>query len=156
MAPIPLYSYLETFGIEVRYADTRDPASVAALIDDKTKAVFTETIGNPKCNLDDIDAIAAVAHDAGIPLIVDNTVALPPIYNPFDHGADIIVTSLTKIIGGHGTTIGGVIIEKGDFDWAKDDKFPTICGPDDSYHGVDFWAAFGNHPEAVVPGWPIF
>ena len=143
---------LKRFGIEVRYADTRDAQNVAALIDEKTKCVFTESIGNPKCNLDDLDAIAAVAHANGIPLVVDNTVAPPPVYNPFDHGADIIVTSLTKIIGGHGTSIGGAIIEKGDFNWAADGKFPTIVGPDESYHGVDFWAAFGNHPDAVVPG----
>jgi len=148
-----LFSHtLKRFGIEVRFVDSSDPANFAAQIDERTKALYTESIGNPKCNIDDIDGIAAVAHDAGIPLIVDNTVAPPPIFDPFAHGADIVVASLTKIIGGHGNSVGGVIIERGDFDWAASDKFPNIVGPDPSYHGVDFWQAFGNHPDAVAPG----
>ena len=140
------------FGIEVRFADTRKPENVAALIDDNTKCVFTESIGNPKSNLDDLQAIADVAHAAGIPLIVDNTVSPPPVFNPFDFGADICVYSLTKMIGGHGTTVGGAIVEKGDFDWKSSGKFPTITEDDPSYHGVNFWAAFGHHDQAVVPG----
>ena len=140
------------FGIEVRFADTRNPENVAALIDDNTKCVFTESIGNPKSNLDDIQALADVAHTAGIPLIVDNTVSPPPVFNPFDFGADICVYSLTKMIGGHGTTVGGAIVEKGDFDWKSSGKFPTITEDDASYHGVNFWAAFGHHDQAVVPG----
>lgn len=148
-----LFSHqLKRFGIEVRFVDTRDPANVAAAIDDNTKAVYTESIGNPKCNLDDIDAIAAVAHAAQIPLIVDNTVSPPPVYNPFEHGADVVVLSLTKMAGGHGTSIGGAIIEKGDFDWKTSGKFPTITEPDPSYHGANFWDAFGHHDDAVVPG----
>ncbi|TVR43345.1 MAG: O-acetylhomoserine aminocarboxypropyltransferase/cysteine synthase [Planctomycetota bacterium] len=140
------------FGIEVRFADSRDPKNFAALIDGRTKAVFTESIGNPKCNIDDIEGIAAVAHAAGIPLIVDNTVSPPPVFNPFAHGADICVYSLTKMIGGHGTTVGGAIVEKGDFDWTQGGRFPTITEDDESYHGVNFWKAFGHHPEALVPG----
>ncbi|TVR10797.1 MAG: O-acetylhomoserine aminocarboxypropyltransferase/cysteine synthase [Planctomycetota bacterium] len=143
---------LKRFGIEVRFVDTRDPANITAAIDDKTTCIFTESIGNPKCNIDDMQAIADAAHGAGLPLIVDNTVAPPPIFNPFDHGADIIVYSLTKLIGGHGTTVGGAIIEKGDFDWSASGRYPTITEDDPSYHGVNFWQAFGNHPEAVVPG----
>jgi O-acetylhomoserine (thiol)-lyase len=143
---------LKRFGIEVRFVDTSNPENVRNSIDEKTKAVFTESIGNPKCNLDDLDAIAAIAHDHNIPLIVDNTVSPPPVYQPFEHGADIVVLSLTKMVGGHGTSVGGCIVEKGDFDWAKAGKFPTIVGPDESYHGADFWEAFGNHDRAVVPG----
>lgn len=143
---------LKRFGITVKFVDTRDPAAVAAAIDERTKAVFIESIGNPKCNIDDIAAIAKVAHAAGVPLIVDNTVSPPPIFDPFEHGADIIVYSLTKMIGGHGTAIGGAIIEKGDFDWSASGRFPTITEDDASYHGVNFWKAFGNHPQAVVPG----
>ena len=109
----------------MRFADTRNPANVQALIDDNTKCVFTESIGNPKSNLDDLQAIADIAHSAGIPLIVDNTVAPPPVFNPFDFGADICVYSLTKMIGGHGTTVGGAIVEKGDFDWKSSGTPPS-------------------------------
>jgi O-acetylhomoserine (thiol)-lyase len=93
-----------------------------------------------------------VAHRHGIPLIVDNTVTPPPLFNPFDHGADITVYSLTKMIGGHGTSIGGAVVEKGDFDWKTGGKYPEITEPDLAYHGVNFWDAFGNHDEAVAPG----
>jgi O-acetylhomoserine (thiol)-lyase len=150
---VTLFSHtLKRFGIEARFVDAADAASVEAAIDENTRLVFTESIGNPKCNLDDLDALAEVAHKHSLPLIVDNTVAAPPIYDPFEHGADIIVYSLTKIIGGHGTSLGGAIIEKGDFDWKSAGKFPEICEPDAAYHGVNFWDAFGNHADAVVPG----
>jgi O-acetylhomoserine (thiol)-lyase len=143
---------LKRFGIEVRFVDSRDAKNFEKAIDDKTRLVYTESIGNPRCNIDDIDAIAAVAHRHGIPLVVDATVSPPPIYSPFEHGADIVVYSLTKLIGGHGTSIGGAVVEKGDFDWKTGGKFPEIASADPSYHGVNFWDAFGNHPAAVAPG----
>ncbi len=143
---------LKRFGIEVRFVDTSKPEEVEAAIDENTRMVYTESIGNPKCNVDDLDALSEVAHKHQIPLVVDNTTAAPPIFDPFEHGADIIVYSLTKIIGGHGTSIGGAVIEKGDFDWKSSGKFPEITEPDDAYHGVNFWDAFGNHPDAVAPG----
>jgi O-acetylhomoserine (thiol)-lyase len=142
---------LKRFGIETRFVDGGDPASVAKAIDRNTRLLFSESIGNPRGNVDDFAALAKVAHDAGIPFIVDNTVSPPPLFNPFDHGADIVVSSLTKMIGGHGTSLGGIVIEKGDFNWANG-KFPEIDGPDPSYHGVNFWTAFGNHSKAVAPG----
>jgi O-acetylhomoserine (thiol)-lyase len=143
---------LKRFGIDVRFVDSSDPANFDRAIDEKTRLVYTESIGNPRCNVDDLDAIAEVAHRHGLPFIVDNTVAPPPLFNPFEHGADIVVYSLTKMIGGHGTSIGGVVIEKGDFDWQVSGKFPTISEPDPSYHGVNFWDAFGNHEGAAAPG----
>jgi O-acetylhomoserine (thiol)-lyase len=142
---------LKRFGIEVRFVDSSDPAKVAKAIDAKTRLVYTESIGNPKGNVDDFEALAKVAHDAGIPFIVDNTVSPPPLFNPLAHGADIVVYSMTKMIGGHGTSLGGIIVEKGDFPW-NNGKFPEIAGPDESYHGVNFWDAFGGHPKAVAPG----
>ena len=149
---INLYQHtLKRFGIGVKFVNSSDPATVAAAIDDKTRLVYTESIGNPKGNVDDFAALAQVAHDRGIPFIVDNTVSPPPLFNPFDHGADIVVLSLTKLAGGHGTSLGGVVIEKGDFPW-NNGKFPEIDGPDESYHGVNFWTAFGNHAKAVAPG----
>ena len=130
---------LKRFGIEVRFVDSSDPANFAAAIDDNTRLVFTETIGNPRCNVDDLPAIAKVAHDHDLPFVVDNTVAAPPILNPFELGADIAVYSLTKIIGGHGTAIGGAIVEGGNFDWSVGGKFPEITAPDPTYHGANFW-----------------
>jgi O-acetylhomoserine (thiol)-lyase len=121
-------------------------------IDKNTRLVFCESIGNPRNNVDDFAAIAAIAHKNGIPFIVDNTVTPPPLFNPFDHGADIAVYALTKMIGGHGNSMGGAIVEKGDFDWKKGGKFPEITEPDHSYHGVNFWDAFGGHEKAVAPG----
>ncbi len=135
---------LKRFGIEVRFVDTNDPVNVADAIDDQTKAVYTESIGNPQCNVDDLDAIAKVAHDQGIPLVVDNTASPPPIFNPFDHGADIVVYSLTKMIGGHGTSIGGALVEKGDFDYGASGRFPGIAEPDPAYHGLNFQEALGT------------
>lgn len=142
---------LKRFGIEARFVDSSDPRNVAKAIDRNTRLVYTESIGNPRGNVDDFQALAKVAHDAGIPLIIDDTVSPPPLFNPFEHGADIAVCSLTKLVGGHGTSLGGVVVEKGDFPW-NNGRFPEIAGPDPSYHGVDFWAAFGGHAKAVAPG----
>jgi O-acetylhomoserine (thiol)-lyase len=142
---------LKRFGIEARLVDSSDPAAVKAAIDGKTRLVYCESIGNPRGNVDDFAALAKVAHDAGLPLVVDNTVSPPPLFNPLAHGADIAVYSLTKMIGGHGTSIGGAVVEKGDFPW-NNGKFPEIAGPDESYHGVNFWDAFGGHDKAVAPG----
>jgi O-acetylhomoserine (thiol)-lyase len=143
---------MKRFGIEARFVDSSKPANFEKAIDKNTRLLYTESIGNPKGNVDDFRAIADIAHKHGLPLIVDNTVTPPPIFNPFDHGADIVVYSLTKMIGGHGTSMGGAVIEKGDFDWKSLGKFPEITEPDPSYHGVNFWDAFGNHPKAVAPG----
>lgn len=143
---------LKRFGIEARLVDSSNPANVEKAIDARTRCVFLESIGNPGNNVDDFQALAAVAHQHGIPVIVDNTVTPPPLHNPLQHGADIAVYSMTKMIGGHGTTMGGMIVEKGDFDWKASGKFPEITEPDPSYHGVNFWDAFGAHPNAVVPG----
>lgn len=132
------------FGIETRFADYRDPSSFAKLIDDRTKAVYIETIGNPLGNIADIEALAKVAHDHGVPLIVDNTVASPYLTRPFEHGADIVVESLTKYLGGHGNSIGGAIIDSGKFDWkANAKRFRRLNEPDVSYHGVVYTEALG-------------
>ena len=132
---------LKRFGIEVRFVDTSKASNVEAAIDGNTRLVYTESIGNPRCNVDDFKTLADVAHRHGIPFIVDNTVSPPPIFNPFEHGCDIAVYSLTKIIGGHGNSIGGAVVEAGGFDWAKGGKFPEITEPDPSYHGLNFWQA---------------
>ena len=138
-------------GIEVRFVDSSDPAKVEAAIDDKTRLVYTESIGNPKNNVDDFPAISEIAHRHGIPFIVDNTVSPPPTLNPFDLGADIVVYSLTKFVGGHGTSLGGAIVDSGKFNW-NNGKFPELVEPDPSYHGMSFWGAFGLHDKAVVQG----
>ena len=136
-------------GIEVRFADYRAPASFAKLIDARTKAVYCETIGNPLGNITDIAAVAAVAHAHGVPLIVDNTVASPYLCRPFEHGADIVVHSLTKYLGGHGTTIGGIIVDSGKFPWAEHKaRFKRLNEPDVSYHGVVYTEALG--PAAFI------
>ena len=139
------------FGIEVRFVDSSDPANFEKAIDENTRLLYTESIGNPKNNVDDYPAIAEIAHKHGIPFIIDNTVSPPPLLRPFDLGADIIVYSLTKFIGGHGTSIGGAIVDSGKFNWANG-KFPELVEPDPSYHGVSYWGAFGDHDKAVVPG----
>ena len=140
------FSYpLKRFGIEARFVDSSDPKNFERAIDENTRLLYTESIGNPKGNVDDFEAIAEIAHRHNIPFVVDNTVSPPPLFNPFEHGVDIAVYSLTKLIGGHGTSIGGAIVEKGDFDW-------KITEPDPAYHGVNFWDAFGGHPNAVAPG----
>jgi O-acetylhomoserine (thiol)-lyase len=132
-------------GIETRFADADDFDKVASLIDENTKALFCESIGNPAGNIVDIQKWADIAHAAGVPLIVDNTVATPVLCRVFDHGADIAVHSLTKYIGGHGTTIGGAIVDSGKFDWAAHaDRFPIMNTPDPSYHGVVYTEAMGE------------
>ncbi|MBL4835018.1 MAG: bifunctional O-acetylhomoserine aminocarboxypropyltransferase/cysteine synthase, partial [Pseudomonas sp.] len=136
-------------GIEVRFGDHSDIAALESMIDSRTKAVFCETIGNPSGNIIDIAALAAAAHRHGVPLIVDNTVATPALCRPIEHGADIVVHSLTKYIGGHGTTLGGMVIDGGTFPWAENaDRFPILNTPDPSYHGVVYTEAFG--PAAFI------
>ena len=131
---------LPQYGIEVRWVDPDDPGAVAALVDENTKLVFAETIGNPKLNVVDIRAWADAAHAQGLPLIVDNTVPTPILARVFDQGADISVHSATKYIGGHGTSIGGIVVDSGNFDWtAEADRYPGLTKPDPSYHGV-VWA----------------
>ncbi|OYN86465.1 O-acetylhomoserine aminocarboxypropyltransferase/cysteine synthase family protein [Parenemella sanctibonifatiensis] len=128
---------LPQYGIEVRFVDPSKPEEVAQHIDDKTKAVFAETVGNPNLNVVDLAAWAEVAHANGLPLIVDNTAPTPYLCRPFDSGADIVVHSATKYIGGHGTSIGGVLVDSGRFDWsAHADRFPGLTKPDPAYHGV--------------------
>jgi len=136
-------------GITVKFAPHNDIAALEALIDDNTKAVFCETIGNPAGNVADLRALADAAHRHGVPLIVDNTVASPVLCRPFDHGADIVVHSLTKYMGGHGTTIAGIIVDSGHFPWAEHaDRFPLFNQPDESYHGIVYTEAFG--PAAFI------
>ena len=130
-------------GIKVKFVDTADPAQVAAAIDADTKAVYTETIGNPKNNVDDFEALAKLAHDHHLPFIVDNTVATPALFRPIEHGADIVCYSLTKFIGGHGTSIGGAVVDSGNFDWSSG-RFPEYTTPDPSYHGLVYHEALGN------------
>ncbi|MWV15342.1 bifunctional O-acetylhomoserine aminocarboxypropyltransferase/cysteine synthase [Pseudomonas sp. L-22-4S-12] len=140
---------LPRFGIQTRFAAHDDIAALEALIDDKTKAVFCESIGNPAGNIVDIQALADAAHRHGVPLIVDNTVATPILCRPFEHGADIVVHSLTKYIGGHGTSIGGIVVDSGKFPWADNKaRFPLLNTPDPSYHGVTYTEAFG--PAAFI------
>lgn len=135
---------LPKYGIEVRFADHRDPASFARLIDGKTKAIFCESIGNPLGNITDFERLATIAHEHGIPLIVDNTVPSPYLCRPFEHGADIVVHSLTKYLGGHGNSIGGVIVDSGKFPWAEHKtRFRMLVEPDPSYHGVSYTESFG-------------
>jgi len=131
-------------GIEVRFADPRDPATFAALMDDKTKAIFIESIGNPLGNVVDIRALADMAHAHGVPLIVDNTVPSPYLLRPIEHGADIVVHSLTKYLGGHGNSVGGAVIDSGKFPWAEHkNRFKQLTQPDPSYHGVVYSDTFG-------------
>ncbi|MDI9647160.1 aminotransferase class I/II-fold pyridoxal phosphate-dependent enzyme [Burkholderia cenocepacia] len=140
---------LPQYGIATRFADPRDPASFEPLIDARTKAIFAESVGNPLGNVTDIAALAAVAHRHGIPLIVDNTVPSPYLLRPFEHGADIVVHSLTKYLGGHGTSLGGAIVDSGKFPWADHaDRFKRLNEPDVSYHGVVYTEAFG--PAAYI------
>jgi len=131
-------------GRKVVFVDSRNPEAVRKAITEKTRAVYVETIGNPKLDVPDFDAISKIAHEAGIPLVVDNTVGVG-LVKPFDHGADIIASSATKYIGGHGTSIGGVIVDSGNFKW-NNGKFPEFTEPDPSYHGIAYWDALGNVP----------
>ncbi len=130
-------------GITVKFVDTSDLAKVSAAIDDDTKAIFGETIGNPKNNVDDFEALAKIAHDNGLPFIVDNTVATPLLFKPIEHGADIVCYSLTKFIGGHGTSIGGAVVDSGNFDWSSG-RFEEFTTPDPSYHGLVYHEALGE------------
>ena len=129
-------------GIDVNFVEQSDPENFRRAIDAGTRCIYLETIGNPRCDIPDFEAIAEIAHEAGIPMIVDNTLASPVLCRPFDFGADVVVHSCTKFIGGHGTSIGGVIIEKGDFPW-DNGKFPELTEPDPSYHGMKFFETFG-------------
>ena len=134
---------LPRFGVDIDLVDPLDPESIRRAIKPNTKLLYAETVGNPKLDTLDIDAVAAIAHEAGIPLIVDNTMATPYLIKPIDHGADIVVHSATKFIGGHGTSIGGVVVDSGAFDWSQNDKFPGLVEPDASYHGLKFYEALG-------------
>ncbi len=139
-----LFHYtLPKLGITVKFVDTSNPENVRNAIDENTRMVYSESVGNPKNNVDDFEAIAAVAHQAGIPYVVDNTVTTPFLFKPLEHGADIVVYSLTKFIGGHGTSIGGAIVDGGKFPW-NNGRFPEFTEPDPSYHGLVFWEALGN------------
>lgn len=130
-------------GVKVHLVDPSDPENFRNAINEKTKAVFAETIGNPRGDVLDIEAVAAIAHENGIPLIVDNTLATPYLLRPIEYGADIVVHSATKFMGGHGTSIGGVIVDSGKFDWTQNDKFPGLTKPEPSYHGAVFTEAVG-------------
>jgi O-acetylhomoserine (thiol)-lyase len=139
-----LFHYtLPKLGITVKFVDTSDPENVRKAIDGNTRMVYSESVGNPKNNVDDFEAIAAVAHQAGLPYVVDNTVTTPFLFKPLEHGADIVVYSLTKFIGGHGTSIGGAVVDGGKFPW-NNGKFPEFTEPDPSYHGLKYWEALGN------------
>ncbi len=132
-------------GVEARFAASDSPADIEALIDAKTRAVYCESVGNPAGNIADLAGLAAVAHKHGVPLIVDNTVATPILLRPFEHGADIVIHAMTKFIGGHGTTLGGIIVDSGRFDWAAHrDRFAFMSEPEPSYHGVVYTEQFGN------------
>ncbi len=140
---------LPSLGIEVRFADVRTPESFERLIDARTKAIYCESIGNPLGNITDFERLAEIAHKAGIPLIVDNTVPSPYLCRPFEHGADIVVHSLTKYLGGHGNSIGGIIVDSGKFPWIEHKaRFPQLTEPDPGYHGVVFTEAMG--PAAYI------
>lgn len=134
---------LPTYGITTKFVDADDLSNIENAIDDKTKAVFIETIGNPNATLIDIEAVAEIAHKHKIPLVVDSTFATPYLVRPIEYGADIVVHSATKFIGGHGTAIGGVIVDSGKFDWEASGKFPSITDPNPSYHGISFTKAVG-------------
>lgn len=139
-----LANTLREQGITTAFVDPSDPANFEAAITDKTKLIYAETLGNPNSDVIDLEAISAVAHKHGIPLIVDSTFATPYLLRPIEHGADVVVHSATKFIGGHGTVMGGVIVDSGKFDWTQNDKFPGLTAPNPSYHGVVFSQACGN------------
>jgi O-acetylhomoserine (thiol)-lyase len=132
-------------GIDVKFVDPNEPANFRKALTKKTKAIFAETVGNPKLDTLDFAAVSKIAHGAGVPLVVDNTMPTPFLMRPFDHGADVIIHSTTKFIGGHGTSIGGIVVDSGKFDWGNG-NFPDFTEPDPSYHGLKFWDVFGNFP----------
>ncbi|WP_405341616.1 O-acetylhomoserine aminocarboxypropyltransferase/cysteine synthase family protein [Ruminococcus sp.] len=139
---------LPQYGISTTFVDAHDLDEVENAIRDNTRAIYLETLGNPNSDIPDIDAIAAIAHRHGLPVVVDNTFGTPYLIRPIEHGADIVVHSATKFLGGHGTTLGGVIVESGQFDWSKSGNYPNIAAPNPSYHGVSFYDAVG--PAAFV------
>ncbi len=139
---------LPQYGITTTFVNAHDLSEVEAAIQENTRAVYLETLGNPNSDIPDIDAIAEIAHRYGLPVVVDNTFGTPYLIRPIEHGADIVVHSATKFIGGHGTTLGGIIVESGKFDWSKSGKYPNIAAPNPSYHGVSFYDAVG--PAAFV------
>ena len=139
---------LPQYGIETTFVDAHNLAEVEGAIKDNTRAIYLETLGNPNSDIPDIDAIAEIAHKHGLPVVVDNTFGTPYLIRPIEHGADIVVHSATKFIGGHGTTLGGIIVESGKFDWSASGKYPNIAAPNPSYHGVSFYEVVG--PAAFV------
>ena len=139
---------LPQYGVEATFVDAHNLKEVEAAIKENTRAIYLETLGNPNSDIPDIDAIASIAHKHGLPVVVDNTFGTPYFIRPIEHGADIVVHSATKFIGGHGTTLGGIIVESGKFDWKASGKYPNIADPNPSYHGVSFYDAVG--PAAFV------
>ena len=139
---------LPQYGIETTFVDAHNLSEIESAIKDNTRAIYLETLGNPNSDIPDIDAIAELAHRHGLPLVVDNTFGTPYLIRPIEHGADIVVHSATKFIGGHGTTLGGIIVEAGKFNWKESGKFPNIAAPNPSYHGVSFYDVVG--PAAFV------
>ena len=139
---------LPQYGVETTFVDAHDLGAVEAAIRDNTRAIYLETLGNPNSDIPDIDAITELAHKHGLPVVVDNTFGTPYLIRPIEHGADIVVHSATKFLGGHGTTLGGVIVESGKFDWSASGKYPNIAAPNPSYHGVSFYDVVG--PAAFV------
>lgn len=135
---------LPRYGITSTFVDMRDKHQAEKAITPSTRCIFIETLGNPNCDIPDIDAIAAIAHKHGLPLVIDNTFATPALLRPIEHGADIVVHSATKFLGGHGTSLGGIIVDSGNFDWKASGKFPVIAEPNPSYHGVSFVEAAGK------------
>ena len=139
---------LPQYGIETTFVDAHDLAELTGAIRENTRAIYLETLGNPNSDIPDIDAIAEIAHSHGLPLVIDNTFGTPYLIRPIEHGADIVVHSATKFLGGHGTTLGGVIVEAGKFNWSASGKYPNIAEPNPSYHGVSFYDVVG--PAAFV------
>ena len=139
---------LPQYGVTTTFVDAHNLEEVEGAIQDNTRAIYLETLGNPNSDIPDIDAIAEIAHKYGLPLVIDNTFGTPYLIRPIEHGADIVVHSATKFIGGHGTTLGGIIVESGKFDWKASGKYPNIADPNPSYHGVSFYDAVG--PAAFV------
>ena len=139
---------LKQFGVETTFVDAHNLEEVEKAIKPNTKAIYLETLGNPNSDIPDIDKIAEIAHKHGLPVVIDNTFGTPYFIRPFEHGADIVVHSATKFIGGHGTTLGGIIVDSGKFDWKKSGKYPNIAAPNPSYHGISFADAVG--PAAFV------
>lgn len=135
---------LPQYGIKTTFVDIHNLSEVEAAITDDTRAVFLETLGNPNSDIPDIDSVAEIAHKHGLPVVIDNTFGTPYLIRPIEHGADIVVHSATKFIGGHGTTLGGIIVESGKFDWRASGKYPNIAAPNPSYHGVSFYDAVGS------------